>query len=71
MSRVDQLPTLDSVNAKARACPKRFTKLARAIARKEKRLEDAKQFRIVGTKFFSKRGVRYIDARFPVRFEPT
>ena len=29
------------------------------------------ELRIVGTKFFTKQGRRYIDARYPVRFLPT
>lgn len=46
MGRLDQLPTLDELQATPRAEPKPCTKLERAIARKAARLDDAKQLRI-------------------------
>lgn len=139
MSRVEQLPTLTTLSARPRSGPKPSTRLARAIERKAKRLDDQKQLlawakavkdrdhykdrrtgvrvrvtrdldplraeahhvvsrddwavrydvrngiclsfethdlvergvlKIVGTVFFRKGGTRYIDARYPVRFEP-
>jgi len=45
VSRLDRLPTLDRVNARPRACPKPSTRLARAIAKKAARLEDARKLR--------------------------